>query len=202
LQKTDAAKPWSDLDLGASAMSRALFNASVEVSVVSGTLVKFWEDPWIGGLGVESIAPEIMKHIWPSIKRARTVADGLPEHMWVRDISGELTFGALRGYLKLWGAIQNVQRRGIDEDDAFRWKWTASGSFTAKSAYLTLFHGTTALAGAANVWNSFAPLKHKMHAWFALRRRCWTADRRCRRWLPSHILCPLCGSREETIPQS
>jgi hypothetical protein len=38
-----------------------------------------------------------------------------------------------------------------------------------------------------------------MHAWLGLRRRCWTVDRRQRRGLPSHIMCPLCGSREETI---
>jgi hypothetical protein len=43
-------------------------------------------------------------------------------------------------------------------------------------AYLTLFHGTTALPGATNVWHSFAPLKYKLHGWLALRRRCWTAD--------------------------
>jgi hypothetical protein len=140
-----------------------------------------------------------MEHVRPLAKRTRTVADGLPEHAWARDISGELTLGALRGYLRLWGAIQSVQRLGVDEADTFRWKWTATGVFTAKTAYLTLFHGTTALAGAANVWNSFAPLKHKMHAWLALRRRCWTADRRRRRGLPTHIMCPLCGSHEETI---
>jgi hypothetical protein len=38
-----------------------------------------------------------------------------------------------------------------------------------------------------------------VHAWLALRRRCWTTDHRRRRGLPTHIMCPLCGSREETI---
>jgi hypothetical protein len=199
LQKTDTTKPWCDLELGTSVHSRSLFNASVVVSVGSGTSVMFWVDPWIGGLDAGSIAPELMKHVRPSVKRTHMVADGLPEHAWAHDISGELTLGALRGYLKLWGAIQNVQRLGVDEADTFRWKWTASGSFTAKTAYLMLFHGTTALAGAANVWKSFAPLKHKMHAWLALHRRCWTVDRRRQRGLPSHIMCLLCGSHEETI---
>jgi hypothetical protein len=156
-------------------------------------------DPWIGGIDAGSVAPALMKHVRPSIKRARTVAEGLLDNGWARDIAGELTVDALRDYLKLWGAIQSVPRHDVDGADTFRWKWTASGGFTSKTVYLTLFHGTTALAGAANVWNSFAPLKYKFHAWLALRRRCWTADRRRRRGLPTHIMCPLCGSREETI---
>jgi hypothetical protein len=45
----------------------------------------------------------------------------------------------------------------------------------------------------------FAPLKFKMHAWLALRRRCWTADHRRRRGLPTHIMCPLCGTQKETL---
>jgi hypothetical protein len=199
LQRTDVTKPWSGLDLAVSAASRALFNASVVVSVGAGTSVKFWVDPWIGGIGTECIAPALMKHIRPSVKRARMVAEGLLDHGWARDIAGKLSVAVLRDYLKLWSAIQGVPRRGFDEADTFRWKWTANGSYTSKSAYLTLFHGTTALAGAANVWNSFAPLKHKFHAWLALRRRCWTADHRRRRGLPTHIMCPLCGSHEETI---
>jgi hypothetical protein len=49
------------------------------------------------------------------------------------------------------------------------------------------------------IWNSFAPLKFKLHAWLALRGRCWTADRRLRRGLASHVICPLCDLYDETI---
>jgi hypothetical protein len=73
------------------------------------------------------------------------------------------------------------------------------GSYSSKTAYRTFFHGKMALPGVTNVWNSFAPLKFKMHAWLSLQWRCWTADHRRRRGLPMHIMCPLCGSQEETI---
>lgn len=42
-------------------------------------------------------------------------------------------------------------------------------------------------------------MKHKLHAWLALRRRCWMADRLLRRGLPSHVLCPLCKVHNETL---
>jgi hypothetical protein len=129
----------------------------------------------------------------------RTVADGLNANAWERDISGELMIVALREYLALWNAIQRVPQLGPGKDNAFCWKWTSSGRFSSKSAYCTLFHGTVALPGAANVWNLFAPLKFKMHAWLALRRRCWTANRRWRHGLRMHIMCPLCGSRQEML---
>jgi hypothetical protein len=62
-----------------------------------------------------------------------------------------------------------------------------------------LFHGTIGLPAAPLVWHSFAPLKYKLHAWLALGRRCWTADRRLRRGFPSHTLCPLCVAADETL---
>jgi hypothetical protein len=133
----------------------------------------------------DTIAPELMKHIRPSIRRTRTMVDDMPNHSWARDIRGELSVDAIRGYLKLWGAIQAVPRLGHDNEDSFRWKWTVDSCYSSKSAYLTLFYGTTALPGATHMWHSFALLKYKLHAWLALRRRCWTADRQWRRGLPT-----------------
>jgi hypothetical protein len=127
------------------------------------------------------------------------LADGTLNHGWARDFYGELTVDTLRDYLRLWSAIQAVAHLAHGEADSSRWKWTADGCYSSKSAFLTLFHGTMALPGAPHVWHSFALLKFKMHAWLALRRRCWTADRPRRRGLPTHITCPLCGSREETL---
>jgi hypothetical protein len=168
----------SGLDLAVSDDSRALFNASVSIYIGTGASVKFWVDAWIDGLTADSIAPALTRLVWPSGRKARSVADGIPDHAWARDISGELTFEALRDYLKLWDAIRRMPALGSIEGDEFRWKWTSNGCYTSKSAYRVLFHGRTALPGAANMWNAFAPLKFKLHAWLALRRRCWTADRR------------------------
>jgi hypothetical protein len=79
-------------------------------------------------------------------------------------------------------------------NDAFSWKWTVNGHFTSKIAYHAFFFGRTALPGAVQVWNVFAPFKVQFHFWLALRNRCWTAERLARRGLPTHALCPLCSS--------
>jgi hypothetical protein len=42
-------------------------------------------------------------------------------------------------------------------------------------------------------------MEHKMHAWLALRRRCWTADRLAKRGLPSLQVYSLCKTVGETL---
>ncbi|KAM0826096.1 hypothetical protein ACQ4PT_069108 [Festuca glaucescens] len=201
LQKMDSAKPWSGLDLQVGQDSIALFHASVRITIGDGSSTLFWEDAWVCGLTVEAIAPDLVKLVRPGLRKRRTVRDGLAGNSWPRDIAGELSVDAVVQYLRLWAAVQDVRASSGDGGghDSFAWKWHEDGRFSSRSAYRVLFHGTVGLPGAPLVWHSFAPLKYKMHAWLALRRRCWTADRRLRRGLPSHTLCPLCNAVDETL---
>ncbi|KAM0915717.1 hypothetical protein ACQ4PT_010654 [Festuca glaucescens] len=201
LQKTETTKPWSGLDLQVGSDSWALFNASVQIVVGDGTSALFWEDPWIAGLSVSAIALELLKLVKPSVRKWRSVRDGLALNSWVLDIAGELSVDAIVQYLRLWEAIRAAADARGEEDapDSFHWKWSGDGSFSSRSAYSILFHGSIGLTAVPLIWKSFAPLKHRFHAWLALRRRCWTADRRSRRGLPTHTLCPLCDTVDETI---
>ena len=142
-------------------------------------------------------SPAVVAMVRPAVRRSRLVADGLANNAWARDIEGELTVDAVVQYLHLWAAVHAVQRTG--HQDEFRWKWTASGKFSARSAYRAFFAGSTIMPGAPQIWHSFAPLKVRLHAWFALRDRCWTADRRLWRGLASHTLCPLCLIEDENM---
>jgi hypothetical protein len=112
-------------------------------------------------------------------------------------IEGDLLIDAVVQYLGLWEAVTACQLQ--IGSDSFRWKWTSSGSFTARSAYLAFFKGTTTLPRATHMWDSFVPMAYRMHAWLALRRRCWTADRCLCHGLQSHALCPMCIAPNETI---
>jgi hypothetical protein len=123
----------------------------VNISVGAGIGILFWEDAWIGGLTAATIAPSLATMVRPAVRRKLTVVEGLTGNAWARGISGELTVDAIIGYLRLWGAIQDVPRLGTSEANSFKWKWTASGVFSSKTAYRALFHGTMALPGATNV---------------------------------------------------
>jgi hypothetical protein len=176
----------------------ALFRASVRITIGDGAHTLFWEDPWIGGLCAGTVAPAILQLVKPRFRSKMTVQQGLQNNSWATVIEGELSVDAVVQYLRLWEAVSTCLRQP-GNDDCFRWKWTSDGGFTARSAYLAFFQGTTAMSGATNIWESFVPMAYRMHAWLALRRRCWTADRRLRRGLHSHVLCPMCTTADETI---
>ncbi|KAM0888691.1 hypothetical protein ACQ4PT_028193 [Festuca glaucescens] len=159
LQRSASDRAWSGLPFGVSQDAAALFYASVDITVGSGATLRFWEDPWLQGLSVAAIAPAVLRLVRPSCIKRRTVRDAVPLNAWALDITGELTVDAVVQYLKLWSAVASVQL-GVGED-TFRWKWTADGVFSVRSAYRAFFHGSTALPGAAHVWHSFAPFKHR-----------------------------------------
>ncbi|KAM0913367.1 hypothetical protein ACQ4PT_012221 [Festuca glaucescens] len=201
LQRTCSDKPWFGLDPQVSDHAIGLFNASVIIKVGNGSSLLFWEDAWIDGLTVATIAPEVIKLVRPTARCRRTVQQGRVANSWALDISGQLSVDAVVQYLHLWTDVHRVlgATPAASEEDSFRWKWSADGSFSSNGAYRVLFHGTVGLPAANLVWDSFVPLKYRMHAWLALRRRCWMADRRLRRGLPSHSLCPLCTATDETL---
>jgi hypothetical protein len=101
MAKTDNTRTWHGLNIQVGEASKALFQASVVVSIGAGTSTMFWEDPWIGGQTAQSIAPSLLQLVWPAVRRKRTVADGLLGHAWARDIASELTYEALSEYLIL-----------------------------------------------------------------------------------------------------
>ncbi|KAM0855446.1 hypothetical protein ACQ4PT_049767 [Festuca glaucescens] len=197
LHKTNASKPWSRMQFAVVPDAVAIFNASVKIQLHSGSRVLFWEDPWLGGVNVAAIAPAVLALVKPSLVNKRLIADGLPGDAWVRDIAGELSVDAVVQYLHLWRVVQGIILS--EGEDSFIWKWMADGRFTTRSAYRDFLNGSTVLPGVAQVWHSFAPFKYRFHAWLALRGRCWTADRRLRKGLPSHTLCPLCSTANETL---
>jgi hypothetical protein len=64
----------------------AIFNASVQISVGGGAGTLFWEDPWISGHGVDSLAPKVLKLVKLRFRLLCTVQQGMENSSWVLDI--------------------------------------------------------------------------------------------------------------------
>lgn len=80
-------------------------------------------------------------------------------------------------YLKVWDLMQEVELRP-EQADEIRWRWTASGCYTAKSAYNMFFYGNTNFIGAKLIWKTWAPPKTKLFMYLAVHRCTWTSVRR------------------------
>uniref|UniRef100_A0A8I6Y5C4 Reverse transcriptase zinc-binding domain-containing protein n=1 Tax=Hordeum vulgare subsp. vulgare TaxID=112509 RepID=A0A8I6Y5C4_HORVV len=100
-------------------------------------------------------------------------------------------------FLQLWQMIADTIL--TDEPDRLIWKWTATGAYSARSAYLATFHGSVTCPAWKMIWKAWTPPKVRFFLWLAQQDRCWTADRLARRGLQHHPRCLLCDQAFETI---
>lgn len=66
---------------------------------------------------------------------------------------------------------------GADLRCAIIWRWTSSGKYSAKSAYLAQFSGRIESRAACLIWKTWAPSKCKNFTWLLLQNRIWTTNR-------------------------
>jgi hypothetical protein len=101
-------------------------------------------------------------------------------------------------YIQVWDLLLEVQLQP-EVEDIHKWRLAASGQYSAKSSYESLFLGATSFEPCERIWKSWAPPKCHMFLWLAAHKRCWTADRLAKRALPHPDKCPLCDQEEENI---
>uniref|UniRef100_A0A453FFI8 Reverse transcriptase zinc-binding domain-containing protein n=1 Tax=Aegilops tauschii subsp. strangulata TaxID=200361 RepID=A0A453FFI8_AEGTS len=167
------------------------------MQIGNGQLALFWEDRWIDGRSVSEIAPALYSCIHKRRRKLRTVADGLQANSWARDIQGTIGIQEIGEYLQLWHMIEHTTLSA--EPDHLLWKWSSKGTYTAQSAYLATFHGSTACDAWKLTWKCWAPPRVRFFHWLAHLDRCWTADRLARRGLQHPACCPLCDQAPETL---
>ena len=140
--------------------------------------------------------PQVVAVVPARTKRHQTVREGLTNRQWVCAISGGLPIPAIADYLALWDILEAIVLN--DQLDATIWRWTPSGSYTARSAYAMLHEGAIQFRGHNLIWKTWAPLRVKIFLWLAFRRRHWTGD--CpRHGLEARERCYLCDHAQETI---
>jgi hypothetical protein len=121
---------------------------------------------------------------------SRTVAQGLDNRLWVRDIIFPLSLLGLQQYLLLWDSLGEVVL--TQDDDQHVWRHKASGRFSSKSCYKVLFSGSIPFELWKRLWKSWAPPKCKTFLWLPMRNKYWTADTLVKSGLPHLEACPLC----------
>ena len=170
IEKIGPLRSWNGLQFTISPTAEAMFHAATDCSVGNGELTLFWYDSWLGGRSAVTIAPELINFIRPASALRMTVAQALQNNQWINTITGALMVPSIVQFMELWQAISTAPPL-TSEVDTFRWKLTANGCYTARSAYIAYFRGSTEADYAENLWSSWAPLKEKLFFWLALRNR-------------------------------
>ena len=195
-KKTQADRPWNNLELPSHPNALALLAAAVRTELGNGNNTLFWTDKWVHGCSVENLAPNVFACVPPRIRRRQTVAEALTNDAWVSVIRGGLNWIGIIEYLQLWDCVQGFQLS--EQEDKHIWNLEAGGCYSSKSAYRAYFFGSIPFEPWRRLWKSWAPNKCKVFLWPAIRNRCWTADRLAKRGLPHPDKCPLCD-QEETV---
>jgi hypothetical protein len=176
-----------------------IFRCLARIKVGDGKAVLFWTDRWINGSSVGEVAPLVLQAVHTRQRNHKTVAQGLLHNNWVKDLSRELRTEGYAQCVRLWIAVNNVQREE-DVPDAFSWPCSDTGQYSAKGTYEMLCQGSVKSVTATCTWKSRAPLKCKFFIWLALQYRVWTSDRRVRHGLQDDMVpCYTCSQQEDTL---
>ena len=175
--------PWASLPLQVSKDVECLLSLAIITEIGDGANTLFWKDKWLTGKSIQDLAPNLYALV-PKRRASRcTVMAALDEEKWLEDIQEEISAHALMEYLELWDISKGmVLQEGIPNRHI--WRLSASGEYTAKSAYDALFEGALSFAPYEHIWKSWAPSKCHFFMWLVAHNPCWTADRLARRGLP------------------
>ena len=99
-----------------------------------------------------------------------TVRDDLEDDKWTRGLWRMSTAEEIAEFVSLWFLVQNVQL--TDSEDEIRWKWTADGNYTAKSAYIIQFSGAYCTFDAKAIWRAKTEGKHRFFLGFWCKTSC------------------------------
>jgi hypothetical protein len=143
------------------------------------------------------IAPRLLETIHKKLINKRTVQEVIRDNLWINDINGSLSVGALADFLRLWDMVAQVDLC-LDKEDTHIFRLAANGKYSAKAAYEVLFlvqWSSSLMRGFRN----FAPPKCRFFLWLVAHKKCWTTDRLEKRGLDHPERCPLCDQERETI---
>lgn len=163
------------------------------VTVGNGAKTSFWHDSWLQGSSPMDIAPSLFSLAW---RKNKKVSEELLNLNWTRGLWRMETVQHFSEFINLWELVQQVQLSNIE--DSIRWKWTESGVFSAKSAYLAQFKDSFSPFNAKYIWCAHAEGKHKFFTWLFIQSKVLTADKLLQRHWPCNPVCLLCDQEPET----
>ncbi|WVZ62397.1 hypothetical protein U9M48_012153 [Paspalum notatum var. saurae] len=181
----DEGRQWVGTDPPCDDTDAALFRASTIVIVGNGRKTNFWADSWLQGKAPMDIAPSLFQLAW---RKKNKVSEELINLNWTRGLWRMNSVQQMADFIKLWDLVQAVYLS--DAEDTIRWKWTADGVYSSKSAYLVQFNGFVRSSNAKFIWRAHAEGKHKFFGWLLAQAKILTADKLLERQWPSSVVTP------------
>jgi hypothetical protein len=158
--------------------------------VGSGSLVRFWEDVWLGETALAHQYPSLYNIVMHKNVSVHSVLSSRPLNIGFRRT---LDGSKWDEWMPLCNRLILVQLN--DEPDRFAWKLTKSGIFTVKSMYEDLMNYHEHLP-TKYLWKLKVPLKIKIFMWFLRRNVLLTRDNLIKRQWKGSKKCCFCDAEE------
>jgi hypothetical protein len=91
LLRTDLGCAWTSLPCLSDSLTKALFDASVELQLGNSETFLFWTDAWLNSAALTDLALDLVHTVSRATKKWCTVAATLMNHAWIQDITCALT---------------------------------------------------------------------------------------------------------------
>ena len=117
---------------------------------------------------------------------------------WIKTLHHKITTAThVEQFVSLWTRIQLVHLQP-EREDQIKWKWTADGKYSARSAYRAQFIGTYNRHQTKLIWRAHTENKCKLFAWILIQNKILTSDNLALRGWPHQNSCALCSGPLET----
>ena len=153
LQWTNKTKPWGGLPIPCDPMVLSIFQASTIINLDDGNSSSFWNCHWLEGIVLRHALPTLYKQ---SRRRKISVKEDLTGSLWISLCTPLIELQFLTEYTWLWNKVQIITLQP-EIPDSITWKWTASGLYTASSAYHMKFLGTINSPSVDDIWKTKIP---------------------------------------------
>jgi len=187
-------KPWHGLPFPSDTTTKSLFIASTRIIIGNGASTSFWHAHWLDAIPLKTRFPSLFKH---SKGSRLCVRDAIENGQWIQCIKPNPTVQVLTDYLHLANQLTQLHLNPTVAD-TIRWKWTANGVYSARSAYQFQFLTSTLSNFNQLIWNTKIPPKIQFFAWLAIQGRCSTADILLKKHIQCNPICSLCHIHPET----
>lgn len=191
---TDASRPWLGARLPCSGADMELFRASTKISLGDGDKCLFWHDSWLPDGPLKLRFPNLFSI---ATRKNMTVKKEFQNANWIQALQNIATAPDLSSFVELWELLRDVHL--LPRPDTIVWKWTASGAYSAASAYRCQFLGSHAPFDTKKIWRAHAEPKCRFFAWLVAHKKIRTADVLALRGWPHDPICKLCHIHQETV---
>jgi hypothetical protein len=191
-QWSEPDRPWVGMEVPCNELDKQLFRASTVVTVGNGLLARFWDSPWCEGHAPRDLAPQLYQLAW---RKNRSLRDEVQGDKWTRGLWRMTTAEQMAEFVSLWSLVQEVQFN--DSQDEIRWKWSADGSYSAKSAYNIQFVGSFCPFNSKAIWKAKVEGKHSIFTWLLVQQKMLTANNLQTKGIQCDPVCALCDQELE-----